>query len=346
MTQFNFKKIKDKYYIKNNELVSINFEVMRIFNCHEYLTIFEGIIESGETKEFDFDIDAEYKIIINEINVVNIKHFLKLQESIIQGVIDNLCDCKCGCECGKAEDGLCNLLMLKAKLDVYKMLINPQGVAFFNAVYKHVQCLINKPVYCAVNEEIILGESKCNEEIVKQIIALDYLAIYFFEMAQSCLTEDKEYIKNKFKTKTIFCCIQSLGIDIGDIEELIENNNMGLFTINNGAYVNQPPSQVGDYTLSVANRAVTTLSLAMFTSLTTPAYADPEGDAAKEIRVDTLPVDGVLKLSGLNVTLGQIILVADINAGNLTYESPNQDALDSDTFSFSISDTGSGMFTN
>ena len=121
---------------------------------------------------------------------------------------------------------------------------------------------------------------------------------------------------------------------------------MGLFTINNGAYVNQPPSQVGDYSMSVANRATTVLTLAMFTTNTTPAYSDPEGDAASAVRIDTLPGDGVLKLSGVNVTVGQIILAADINAGNLTYVSPNQDALDTDTFDFSVSDTGSGLFVS
>ena len=119
---------------------------------------------------------------------------------------------------------------------------------------------------------------------------------------------------------------------------------MGLFTINNGAYVNLPPSAVGDFNITVANRAVTVLTLAMFTTSTTPVYSDPEGDVAKEVRIDTLPVDGVLKLSGTNITTGQIIPVAGIVAGNLTYESPNQNALDTDTFNFSVSDLGSGMF--
>jgi len=346
MAQFNFTKKQDKYLVTNEEIVPINYEVKKLYDCTNFLTIADGVIEPGETKEFDFTEDGQYQIVINETDTIHIKHYLKLQLSIIEGVLNTICDCKCGCECNDNEDELCNLLMLRAKIDVYKRLTNPQGVAFYDAVYKHTKCLIEKPIYCAVDKEIILGESECNQEIVKQLIALDYLAMYFFEMAQVCLTEDKEYVRNKFKTKTIFCCIQSLGINVGDIEELIENNNMGLFTINNGAYVNQPPSQVGDYSMSVANRATTVLTLAMFTTNTTPAYSDPEGDAASAVRIDTLPGDGVLKLSGVNVTVGQIILAADINAGNLTYVSPNQDALDTDTFDFSVSDTGSGLFVS
>lgn len=345
MAQFNFTKKQDKYLVTNEEIVPINYEVKKLYDCTNFLTITEGVIEAEEIKEFNFTEDGQYQIVINETDTIHIKHYIKLQLSIIEGVLNNICDCNCGCECNDNEDELCNLLMLRAKIDVYKRLTNPQGVAFYDAVYKHTKCLIEKPIYCAVDKEIILGESECNQKIVKQLIALDYLAMYFFEMAQVCLSEDKEYVRNKFQTKTIFCCIQSLGIDVGDIEELI-NNNIGLFIINNEAYVNQPPSQVGDYSMSVANRSTTVLTLAMFTTDTIPPYLDPEGDPALSVRIDTLPVNGVLKLSGINVTIGQIILADDINDGYLTYDSPNQDALNTDTFNFSVSDTGSGLFVS
>ena len=345
MAQFDFKKKQDKYLVTNEEIVPITYEVKKLYDCENFLTISDGTIEPGETEEFDFTQDGEYQIIINDEDTIFIKHYLKLLLSIIDGVVNTICDCKCGCECSDDEAPLCSLLMLRAKIDVYKRLTNPQGVAFFDAVYSHTKCLVEKPIYCAVDKEIILGETECNQEIVKQLIALDYLAIYFSEFAQVSLDEDKAFIRDKFQTKTVFCCIQSLGIDVGDIETLI-NKNMGTFTVNNGAYVNQAPTSVGDYSVSVLNRAVTTLTLAMFTSLTTPAYSDPEGDAAKEVRIDSLPADGTLKLNGGLINAGQIILAADINAGNLTYESPNQDALDSDSFDFSVSDVGSGMFVS
>jgi len=346
MAQFNFTKKQDKYLVTNEEIVPITFEIKKLYDCVNFLTISDGTIEPGVTKEFDFTEDGEYRIVINEgEDTIYIKHYLKLLLSIIDGITDNICDCKCGCECSDEDNSLCNLLMLRAKIDVYKRLINPQGVAFFDAVNEYTKCLIEKPIYCGVDKEIILGEAECNEEIIKQLIALDYLAIYFYEFAQACLTEDKEFIRNKFNTKTIFCCIQSLGIDVGDIEELI-NNNMGLLTFNSGAYVNQPPSAVGDYAITVGNRASTPLTLAMFTSLTTPAYSDPEGDAPQAVRIDVLPVNGTIELSGTPVTAGQVILVADINAGNLIFESPDQDALDGSGATFSVSDTGSGLFVS
>ena len=46
------------------------------------------------------------------------------------------------------------------------------------------KCFIVKPVYCSLNEDLILGKSKCNDKLIKQTIGLDYLAIYFYELEQ------------------------------------------------------------------------------------------------------------------------------------------------------------------
>ncbi len=345
MAQFDFKIKQDKYSVTNQEDVAITYEVKRLYDCTNFLTISEGTIEPAITEEFSFNQDGEYQIIINETDTITIKHYLKLKDSIIEGVLNLICDCNCGCECNDEEDNYCNLLMLRAKIDVYKRLTNPYGGAFFDAVYSHTKCLVEKPVYCAVDNELILGEQECNEELVKQMIALDYLAMYFFDFAQACLVEDERYVREKFNTKTIFCCLQAIGIDVGDIEELI-NENMGLLTFNSGSYVNQPPATVGDYAISVANRASTILTIDMFTTLTTPAYSDPEGDAVQSVRIDVLPANGSLELSSVPCTPGQVILAADIIAGNLVYNSPNQDALDNSGVEFSVSDVGSGLFTS
>jgi len=347
MAQFNFTTKQDTYLVTNEEPTAITFEVKKLYDCVDYLTVFDGVIQPGETRKFEFNEDAEYQIILDGTDTIIIRHYLRLLTSIIEGVLETVCDCNCGCDCSEEEETMmCKLLMLRAKLDLYRKLKNPEGAVYYNAIDTYAKRLIEEPVYCAVNKEIILGESECNLKLVKQLVGLDYLAIYFNEFSQAYLTEDKQYVREKFNTKTIFCCIQSLGIDIGDIEDIINDYNMGLFTINSGAYVNQPPSAVGDYELTVANRAVTALTLAMFTTLTTPAFSDPEGDAPEAVRIDSLPIDGTLKLGITNVTVGQVILAADINAGNLTYESPNQDLLDQDTFTFSVSDVGSGLFAS
>lgn len=123
-------------------------------------------------------------------------------------------------------------------------------------------------------------------------------------------------------------------------------SDMATFGISVAAHVNQPPSHVGNNSISIGNRVDRVFSIADFTSNTAPAYSDPEGDPAYQVRIDTLPTLGVLLLSGVPVAAGQIIPVSQINSGLLVYDAPNQDTATSVSFNFSVSDTGSHTFVS
>lgn len=353
MVGLQFNKRQDKYFITNTEASDITYVVQKLSNCNEYLDTDEGVIQPDEEVEIVLKTDGEYQIIVtneaDEETTITIKHYLELQLSMIQDVYAVLCECGCGCsDCVKLNCDSCTALMIaRAKMDAYKRVMNPQYVSFFNAVYQEVKCMLDQEIYCCIVEEKIKGSSKFNETFMKKLLALDFLAIYFYEIFTDCDDEscDEDYVRNKFKADKIMCCISKLGIDIKEIETLIDDS-MGTLTINSAAYVNQPPDQVGDNTIAVANRAVTTLTLAMFTTGTTPAYNDPEGDPVQDVRIDAIPADGLLELDGVAVSPGDIIPVADINSNLLVYTSPNQDALDSDDIQFSLRDTGSGQFSS
>lgn len=124
---------------------------------------------------------------------------------------------------------------------------------------------------------------------------------------------------------------------------------MANFSVTFSAYINQPPTVVGNYSTTKANREGGTagiiLTSAMFTTSTVPAYSDPEGDAADAVRIDTLPTNGaVLKLDRANVTVGQVISIADITANKLKLVAPDANALTTSVFTFSVRDTGSMTF--
>ena len=123
---------------------------------------------------------------------------------------------------------------------------------------------------------------------------------------------------------------------------------MGLFSIQFGAYVNQPPSAIGNYNAgTVANQASVTITPAMLTTLTSPPYADPEGDAPQAVRIDTLATNGaVITYNNVPVTVGQIVTIADMAANLLKITGPNQTAIANSTFTFSVRDTGSMQFTS
>lgn len=133
---------------------------------------------------------------------------------------------------------------------------------------------------------------------------------------------------------------------INDDNPTPKYSNMATFTIDVNAYVNQPPSAVGNNSITIGNRVDRVFTLADFTTNTTPPYADPESDGVYQLRIDTLPSLGTLKLSGSACTSSQIINASDIVAGNFVYDAPNQDAAAAVSFNFSLSDTGSHTFVS
>ena len=71
------------------------------------------------------------------------------------------------------------------------------------------------------------------------------------------------------------------------------------------------------------------------------------GDALSAVRIDTLtlPVGATLQLSGVNVNANDVILVADIAAGNLVFiPALNQNGAGYASFTFSARDTGGPAF--
>jgi hypothetical protein len=124
-------------------------------------------------------------------------------------------------------------------------------------------------------------------------------------------------------------------------------SNMATVTINIAAYVNQKPTEVGDLNVSIANKATKIFTVADFTTLTTPQYSDPEGDAPSKLKVTSLPLEGKLKLNAVDVTIGQEIPFTQISSGLFTYVSNQTNpSAASVVFNFEISDMGSGQYTS
>lgn len=120
---------------------------------------------------------------------------------------------------------------------------------------------------------------------------------------------------------------------------------MAQFTITVGSYANLPATQVGDGSTTTDYGSSIIYTRAMFTTNTVPPYSDPEGDAALNLKVLTLPSDGELQLDSVAVIINQIISFSNIDLGLLTYvpDNANQNAYNV-TFDFQIADAGSGIF--
>ncbi len=86
------------------------------------------------------------------------------------------------------------------------------------------------------------------------------------------------------------------------------------------------------------NRTVTTAEDTDFTFTTADfPFSDVDGDPLTRVRIDTLPADGTVLLSGVAVTAGQIITVANITSGNLKFRpDANENGSPYTTFTFSV----------
>ena len=118
-----------------------------------------------------------------------------------------------------------------------------------------------------------------------------------------------------------------------------------LYTLTNQPLANGRPVQIGANSVSIPNRDTYVFTVADFTTGTTPVYSDPEGDAASYIKILSLPTKGTLFLSGVAVTLNQLIVVGEISAGNFSYVSSQEDPATSGVFTFDVADTGSSSLS-
>ena len=139
---------------------------------------------------------------------------------------------------------------------------------------------------------------------------------------------------------------ESFTFDIADEGSSTFAGLIGTVNISVQEYVNQPPSAVGNNTLSnIAFDSTYVFTAADFTTGTTPAYADPEGDAASQLRILNVPTNGTLLLNGSQVVTNQIINFSDISAGNFSFLANGNTAGYTASFDFEIADAGSGQFS-
>lgn len=121
---------------------------------------------------------------------------------------------------------------------------------------------------------------------------------------------------------------------------------MATFNINIDAQQNLPPS-IGDGARSTSYNTAITFTVADFTTNTTPAYSDPDGDAAKLLKILTVPSRGTLKLNGNTIKANDIIEFKEIASGLFIYV-PDAEATSAqmEPFTFAIADEGSLIFSS
>ncbi len=134
---------------------------------------------------------------------------------------------------------------------------------------------------------------------------------------------------------------------LSDVGSNTFSSDSGIIRIAVAEQSNLPPTEIGDGAESIGFGESLVFTRAMFTTSTTPAYSDPEGDSADKLKFRTLPSTGQIKLNGLFVSVNQEIDFTDIDAGLLVYVG-DLSAISggNDSFEFEIADSESGIFVS
>lgn len=120
----------------------------------------------------------------------------------------------------------------------------------------------------------------------------------------------------------------------------------GVMSLSLTSAANLAPSTVGDNTILFGYGVAKVFAAADFTTNTTPAYSDPEGDLPYKLKVTSLPTSGSLSFNGSPVAINQEMLLSSVDAGYLIYSQDlSVKSSQSVTFDFAISDVGSEQFT-
>lgn len=158
--------------------------------------------------------------------------------------------------------------------------------------------------------------------------------------------EDAVKLTYKFTIQETNTAFDNIFFAVNDINPTPKYSEMAKITLSVTQYVNKAPTEVGDNAFTLSNRQAKVFTVADFTTTTSPAYSDPENDPADALRVDSLPSVGSLLLNNVPCTVGQVIPMGNIAAGQLTYNAPNQDTAASSAFDFSLRDSGSQIFVS
>lgn len=265
--------------------------------------------------------------------------FETLLSSLVNNIEEYFCD-NCGCQQGCEERGDKRLEILTKLLIFYSL--NKQYLGgILDKALGCTECAMYEALNCYLYNETIGGNPKL-KELYDKIVGTFYLTFYY----SHSIFSDTEDRNKKFKYNKIKDCLILKNIPTECIKNKLDN--MATFTIAYSAYVNQPPS-VGSYTGTGTHAEEKTLTVAMFTTQTVPAYSGPEADAAQAIRIDSLPTNGaVLTLNGTPIaSTGTIVTMADIAAGKLKLKgSTSTTTAHNSAFTFSVRDTGSMTFSS
>lgn len=225
---------------------------------------------------------------------------------ILKSLIDDLetifcnCDCKDCKECDNKEE----IIRVMFKTMLYYSLSGNVYVSTFGKALKCIDCELDKEALCLLLNEKIYGNYE-NTKFLKKLLGVFYLSFYFTEYYKNC---NIEYINTNFNINKIKKCLSNLGLDIDCIRKQLEDKN----------------PIVGDNFIFTENRQNRIITLQDLLN-GSPKYSDYENTRFEYIVIDEIYLDSneqnssIIQFKGIPISVGQKILITDIENGDLIY---------------------------
>lgn len=228
-------KEKEAYRLYNNTIQPL-YAIIKIIDCEgNEQDVVNYNINGNDNVLFTPEKDGDYVITGTPVNsptrVIYLSHYYLLQTTFIKSVEALLCNCTTQKNCKTLQESSCidaqntviNALFtlgFQKTLNPSKDNTNALFEAYMLYFYRHHCSLM--PLFCTKEVDIKLKNySTYNNAIVKKMIAIMYLVLYFYEKEISNpQLEYIEYINTKFNTLTINDCILKTGIDITIVDNI------------------------------------------------------------------------------------------------------------------------------
>lgn len=218
---FTYSKYKDVHSVKNDDLVSIQYSLIRN-ECDSATVVNTGTITVGETITLPVTYaDGNYKVVITkgeEEDSFDFSTFNNLLKAFITNVEASLCGCKTCNDCEDCDD--CNLYLTTVNQALaYYAVNNPTYNSYVNTINEELKCLYREAILCTLTSKMVNGEDDI-KEIYFQMIAMYYLAFYLYDLGQAADSAEAEYVKTKYNSAKIIKCIRKLGVDVEELTDL------------------------------------------------------------------------------------------------------------------------------
>lgn len=228
---------KGKYYIKNNELSSINVE-LKMLSCGKPGKTIKKI-SINPNKQINLQIElftGDIGIFINSDTGYN--NYIINYDVLIDYIASTIVRDVCGCgSCKDCENDTCTnskiYNQLLSKVLIYNIKLNPHLNKYISVISKVFNCDISDSLICSMNDYVIEGNSE-SEVFVKKAVLYHYLILFLKESLQTTTKEEAEYIKEKYRYDEIEPCIRKMGIDVDKIiEEVMSDVKVSYWQFNN-----------------------------------------------------------------------------------------------------------------